>query len=297
MMQNQTPNHTQTLCVIKRLGILAGGGALPDQLAAAHESRGGEVFIVAFEGQTNPQTVLGREHIWTSLGAVGAVIKALKSHEIRDVVMIGKIRRPGLFEIKPDLRGASILIKMKMKINRGGALGDNKLLELLRDELQADGLRVHGVQRFMDDLLMPLGAVGQYAPSSKQQKSIKRAVQVAQRIGSLDVGQSVIVQDDIVIGVEAIEGTDELIKRCYGYYRKGGELGILVKTAKPQQSRDLDLPTLGADTLLLAAEHGIGGIAAEAGGALLVDRDNARMIADKNKIFLYGIDMKDYAGA
>ncbi len=267
---------------VKKLGIIAGGGVLPEKLAQCCEDRGIEVFIVAFSDQTRSAAVAGREHIWSSIGAAGKIIKTLKSHCIQDLVLIGNIKRPGLADLKPDLKTAEFFARVGLR-----ALGDNNILELLKSELAREGFQVHGIQNFMQDILTKPGAVGQFKPSKKQDETIRRGVDIARGIGQLDVGQSVIVQGGIVLGVEAAEGTDELIRRCKAYQRKG-DGPILVKMCKPHQDKYLDLPTIGPDTVLIAVENGLSGIIIEAGNSLLIEPEEVAKIANRHKIFVYG---------
>lgn len=273
---------------IKKIGIIAGSGSLPKKLAQSCKAKGITPFIVAFEGQTSVDTVKDNEHIWTSLGSAGKIMKALKAHDVSDLVLIGSIRRPSLSELRPDIKGAEILARIGLR-----SLGDNDLLELLKDELHKEGFTVHAVQGFVSDLLTPKGILGKIKPSSRYDDTIKRGLSISKEIGRLDVGQAVVVQQDLIIGVEGIEGTDELVRRCRGYLRNG-EGGILVKTAKPQQDKSLDLPTIGPDTVINAAENGIVGIVVEAGNSLLIDADLVVEIADQNKIFVIGVDIGDY---
>ena len=273
---------------IKKLGIIAGGGLLPVRLAECCEAHGIEVFVCAFEGQSDPAAVTGREHMWGSIGAAGKIIKTLKDHDVRDLVLIGHIRRPSLAELKPDFKTAEFFARIGFKVR-----GDNDILELLKDELNREGFTVHGVQNFMQDLLTPTGVMGKHKPAKAEQESIRRGAIVSQEIGRLDIGQSVIIQNGHVIGVEGAEGTDELIRRCKAYLRKGGG-AVLVKTCKPMQHKYLDLPTFGPDTIMVAAEYGLSGVAIEAGNSLLLEPEIVTEIADRHKIFVMGITVADY---
>lgn len=268
-----------------RLGVIAGGGNVPQLLLAACDSAGIEVFVVGFEGQTDPAIFEGRNFMMTRLGAAGQILSTLRSHDIKDLVLIGSIRRPSLGELKPDMRTAQFFARIGLR-----ALGDDSLLRILREELEREGFAIHGVQEFVKDLLAGSGEVGRYKPKKADWVDIERGIEVSQSLGVLDVGQSVIVQEEIVLGVEAAEGTDELIRRCAGYRRKGRG-GVLVKTCKPQQDHDFDLPAIGPDTIRLCAQTGLAGVVVQAGYSLLVDREEVRRIADKHKLFVTGIDM------
>lgn len=269
---------------IKSLGIIAGGGALPARLLSACDRRGMEVFIVGFEGQTDRALTHGRNYMFTRLGAAGQIINTLKSHGISDIVLIGSIRRPGLAELRPDLRTAQFFAKISLR-----ALGDDGLLKAIRHELEKEGFRIHGVQQFVADLVAYEGPVGARRPDRAAQADIERGREVLHAIGPADVGQSVVVQDGIILGVEAAEGTDELIRRCKSYKRRAHG-GVLVKAAKPGQDMDLDLPSIGPDTVRLCAECGLEGIAFEAGRTLLIDPQEVAEIADAKGLFVTGHD-------
>jgi DUF1009 family protein len=276
---------------IKSLGIIAGGGSLPQKLLHACDHIGIEVFLVGFEDQTDPEILEGREYMLTRLGAAGQIIKTLQSRNIKDLVLIGSIRRPSLMELKPDVRTAQFFTKIGLR-----ALGDDSFLQALRRELENDGFSVHGIQHFVDDLLAREGVLGKLKPKKADWVDINRGIEISQKLGYLDVGQSAIVQEGLVLGVEASEGTDELIRRCKALKRKGRG-GVLIKTCKPQQDKDLDLPTIGPETVRLCADAGLSGIAVHAGNSLLLDIDDSIRLADENKLFLIGLDLSEKINA
>lgn len=266
------------------LGIIAGGGDLPRRLLAACDAAGRDVFIIGFEGQTDPALMQGRSYMMTRLGAAGRVIETFRAHGVRDLVLIGSIRRPGLAELRPDLRAARFFARVGLR-----ALGDDGLLKALRAELEAEGFVIHGIQDFVDDLLMQEGPLGRLKPKKRDLADMERGLIVSRELGRLDVGQSVIVREGIVLGVEAAEGTDELIRRCGAYGTRSGRSGVLVKTCKPQQDRSLDLPTIGPRTVHLCAEAGLAGISVQAGHALLLDPQETAEVADRSGLFVIGV--------
>lgn len=268
---------------IEKLGIIAGGGRLPALVAESCEKKGIACFVIGFEGQTDEAFMKGRPHLRTSLGHVGKVIKTLKAENVRDLVLIGSIRRPGFLELKPDWKGMEILSRIGIK-----ALGDNDLLSLLRGELEAEGFRVHGAHRFVDDMLMPEAVLGQILAGEDVRADIALGFRVSQALGALDIGQAVVVQQGIVLALEAAEGTDALIERA-GALQKKGRGAILVKTCKPQQDMDLDLPAIGPETVRKAHESGLAGIALHAGHAFIIDRDEVAKMADRYRMFVIGI--------
>jgi len=267
-----------------KLGVLAGGGSLPRQIAEACLEQGREVVVVAFEGATDPETVSQVEHCWTRLGAVGRIISWLRENNAEELVLAGRMARPSWSTVRPDWRG----LKLLPKILSGGQ-GDDAVLTLAIGELEAEGFRVVGVRDVLPGALASPGAMGRLKPDAAALTDITRGAAVAGSLGAVDVGQAVIVQQGIVLGVEAAEGTDALIKRCAGLCRDG-QGGVLVKCAKPDQDPRADLPSIGPETVHAAVETGLRGIALTAGAALILERTETLAQADRNGLFVYGIE-------
>ncbi len=267
----------------RRLGVLAGSGPLPEQVVEVARGRGIEVFVLAFEGETDPAMVRHLPHHWVPLGAVGQAIDALRAAKVEDVVLIGPVRRPSLTSLRLDRRGMQLLAKLGLRRH-----GDDQLLRLIVAELEGEGFRVIGADSLIDDALAPEGPLTALLPDTEAMSDIARGIEVATRLGELDIGQAAIVQQGLVLGVEAIEGTDALMMRCAKLHR-AGRGGILVKLKKPGQERRADLPTIGPQTIRLAAETGLAGIAIEAGQCLIIERAEAVAAADRAGLFVIGV--------
>ena len=270
----------------RKLGIIAGGGSIPAQLVSYCQQKGQEFFVLAIEGNADksfftPQS--GVPHQWIRIGQAGTGFKRFADEKVQDVIMIGTIRRPSFFDLVPDLRTAAFFAKVGAK-----SLGDDGILRALVSEIESDGMRVKGVHEAMPDLLAKSGVMGKHKPDKQAVADIKRAIEVATELGKLDVGQAVIVQQGLVLGVEGIEGTDELIRRC-GDYRRKGDGGVLLKLRKPQQDMRIDLPTIGTRTVERAHETGLRGIVVHSGNSLIVDEDKVIKLADKYGIFVMGV--------
>ncbi|HRC27151.1 MAG TPA: LpxI family protein, partial [Alphaproteobacteria bacterium] len=137
------------------LGVIAGGGAIPARLLAVCARRGIKPVVVALEGQTDPALVTGLDHAWITLGKAGRGIAFLKEKGVRDLVMIGSVRRPALSELTPDWRTVKFFARIGLK-----ALGDDDLLRALREELEREGFVLRGVHEFAEDLLTRRGPYG-----------------------------------------------------------------------------------------------------------------------------------------
>lgn len=258
----------------QKLGIVAGGGALPARLLEHCQSQQVATYVVGFDGHTDPAIA----DMMTRLGAAGSIIKTFKDKGYRDLVIIGAVKRPKFSEMRPDLRTAAFLAKLGLR-----ALGDDGLLKAVRAELESEGFVIHGIQDVMDDLMMPLGVLGTAQPSDEQYEDIRIGLNESRDIGKKDIGQSVVVLHDEILGTEDEEGTNALIKRAAVHG------AILVKSSKPQQDRKLDMPTIGSHTVELCASLGYAGIAAEAGGVLLADRAEMIDAANCNGLFVVGV--------
>jgi UDP-2,3-diacylglucosamine hydrolase len=268
-----------------KLGLLAGGGQLPLRVIEAARASGRSIFVIALEGQTDPATVSDVPHAWLRLGAAGDVIEKLRQAGVEELLFAGRIRRPSLAELRPDWRAAKFFARIGAR-----ALGDDGLLRAIRSEFEAEGFRLVGVDDLLREALAPVGRLGSIDPDSGDLLDIRHGVEVARALGHMDVGQAVVVQQGVVLGVEAIEGTDALIERCASL-RRAGPGGVLVKIKKPQQDPRLDLPTIGTTTVEHASAAGLRGIAVEAGGSLIVDREHVAAAADACGLFLVGIEV------
>lgn len=266
-----------------KLGILAGGGDLPALMISACRASDREFFVLAFEGQAEPEIVEAVPHAWVRLGASGKALSLLREAGAEDLVMAGRITRPSLAGLRPDKRALRFLGTLGK-----AAFGDDSLLSAIIAGLEKEGFRVIGAETLIDGLLADEGIYGAHAPDELARSDIERGVEVARGIGALDVGQAVVVQDGIVLGAEAVEGTDALLARCR-LLRREGPGGVLVKMRKPQQERRVDLPTIGVETIVAAAAAGLRGVAIEAGGAMVIDRSKVVAAADGDGLFVIGV--------
>lgn len=268
-----------------KLAIIAGGGSAPRHLIAACQKLGRDFFVICLEGQADKDLAQDLPHVWLPLGA-GAKLKTVKEEQqLIEAVMIGRVRRPSLMELKPDWLALKVV--MKAGINM---MGDDAFLRGIGKGIEENiGMRVVGAQEIFADLLTPPGQLGK-VPHVDAMDDIARGIAVAQALGKLDIGQSVIVQQGIVLGVEAIEGTDNLIVRSAGLRREGPG-GVLVKIAKPQQDNRFDLPTVGPDTIAAMQKAGLRGVALEAGRSLLIEREKTIALADEAGLFVAGISV------
>ena len=273
----------------RKLGIIAGGGSLPKILIDYCKQNEIPYFVLAISGNAEKSYFDSSiNHAFIRIGQAGTGFQKFKDEHIQDVVMIGTIRRPTLADLVPDLRTTAFFAKIGFK-----SLGDDGILRALIKEIEVENWRVVGIHEIMPDILIKSGVLTKAKPDKQALADIKRGVEVGLKLGELDVGQSVVVQQGLVLGVEGIEGTDELIKRTAAYQRKG-DAAVLIKLRKPQQDMRIDLPTIGLRTVENAHKSGFKGLAVHAGNALIVDEKEVIKLADKYKMFLIGINPAEY---
>ncbi len=274
------------------LGILAGGGRLPGRVAAAAAAAGRAVFIVGLDGFADSAVLAPWPHAMVRVGAVGRILAVLRTNRCRDVVLIGTVRRPSIFDLRPDAEGVRLLARA----GRAAFAGDDGLLAAVMKVLGEEGFHVIGAHEILHEALAPAGVLGAVVPDAQAMADIDRGVVVARALGAVDVGQGCVVQQGLVLAVEAIEGTDAMLARCAGLARPGPG-GVLVKLVKPEQDHRADLPTIGPETVRAAAEAGLRGIVFVAGATLLADRAAAIDAADRAGLFLLGLDPTTYTMA
>ena len=269
----------------RRLGIVAGGGALPGKVAAAARAAGREVFIVGLEGFADPAILAPWPHEIRRLGAAARIIAALREHGCQDVTMIGSVRRPSLLEMRPDAEGARLLAR----IGRAAFAGDDGLLAAVIRVLTEEGFRVIGAHDVLSEAVGPAGVLTVARPDAQAMTDIERGVAVTRLLGAADVGQGCVVQQGLVLAVEAIEGTDAMLARS-GLLRREGVGGVLVKLVKPGQDKRADLPTIGPETVRNAIAAGLRGVAFEAGATILAEREACLAAANAAGFFLVGLE-------
>lgn len=287
MLASMMPEFAPETSTLPTLGILAGGGELPVRLVEACKHQGRSYFILGFEGAVDAELLEGEPHARVRIGAIGESLHHLHEAGVKELVLAGRLKRPSLATLRPDGTGAKLLARL----GKSFFSGDNSLLSAVVDYLEEEGFTVVGADDVLKNLLAPPGLIGRIAPSKDAQKDIETGVRIAHAVGELDIGQAVIVQQGYVIGVEAAEGTDELIARCGKLKRNVPHGGVLVKVKKPTQERRVDLPTIGVKTVENIANAGFAGIAIEAGGALILDRQGVALKADALGVFVLGFSL------
>lgn len=298
-MQNNSFDISKT-----KLGILAGGGTFPQSLIHHCITTHRPFFVIAFEGHTDPSLFESRfsiptlPHKWCSIGKLGTVIETLKQENCQELVLIGSIKRPSFRDLKTDGYTAKLILKFGFS-----GKGDDGLLTFLVKELEQENFTVKGIHDILprEALFLGKGLCTTSFPSAQDLEDITRGVIIAHTLGKVDVGQSVIVDHGLVLGVEAIEGTDALIQRAAEIRKlhlapstSSLKHGVLIKLSKPGQETRTDLPTIGPNTISLLDSLEFKGIAFEAHKTLFVEQSKCIEMANKRGLFLLGISVDSH---
>ena len=275
---------------MNKLGLIAGGGALPVEIAQHCERSGRPLFVIRLKGfaGTGLAPYAGAE---VGLAELGKCLKALKRAGCRSICLAGNVARPDFTSLVPDLRGLMLLPKVVSAARKG----DDALLRLLVGEFEKEGFEVEGAHEVMDDLSLPEGPLGAHRPGDDDLADAARALEVARAVGRLDVGQAAVVAHGLVLAVEAQEGTDAMLARVaelpsHLRGRPGQGFGVLAKAPKPIQETRVDLPTIGLATVQGVARAGLAGIVGEAGRLLVLDREAVIALADELGVFILGVE-------
>jgi DUF1009 family protein len=267
---------------MKTVGLIAGYGELPGLVARSARAKGYRLVLAALQSLA-PEAIEKHADIseWFNVGKVGGVIKFLKKNDVEGVIFAGKVPKTVLYlgGVRPDLRTMSMLFKLRDR-------NDESIIQLINDEFEKEGFNILYMKDFIPELFTPVGKLAGKGPSKKQLKDIGFGFRVAKEIGRLDIGQTVVVKDGAVMAVEAIEGTDDAIRRG-GKLAGGG--AVVVKVSRPGQDMRYDVPVVGIGTVEAMARTNAEVLALEAGKSILLERDKFVRKAEEAGISVMGV--------
>ena len=267
------------------LGLIAGNGRFPFLVLDAARAQGHEVTVVAVKDEAFPELAeaAAREprsaiH-WVSLGQLGTCIRLLKEAGVVRAVMAGQVKHVKIFSgIVPDLTLLSVLTRLK-------ARNTDALISAVADVLRDHGIELMDSTALLEPLMAREGVLTRRAPTEQERTDLAFGYQMADAIAALDVGQSVAVRDRAVVAVEAMEGTDQMIRRAGQLAGAGTRV---VKVAKPNQDMRFDVPVIGVATIAVMREAGATVLSVDAGRTLLVDGHAIVEAADEAGIAIVG---------
>ena len=271
------------------LGILAGGSGVPLEIADAVTRCGRAVHIVGLEGEADAG-IARFSHTWVNWGGVGAILAAFKASGCREIVIVGRVRRPNLTSLRPDL-GFWTSLPLLLGVLRGG---DDAILRTVVGFFERHGLTVVGAHEAAPELVARAGQLGARAPSRDCLAGIATATAALAALGPFDAAQAAVARGTTLLAVEGADGTDAMLQRLSALARQRRSAvrpdgAVLVKLPKPQQERRIDLPAIGPDTVRRALEAGLAGIAVRADATLIAERVEAIRLADASGLFVQGL--------
>jgi DUF1009 family protein len=264
-----------------RIGLIAGNGRFPIIFADNARKMGLKVSAVAHEGETEPEL---EQHVdwihWIKIGQLNKLIKAFKGDGVRQVVMLGGIKKTHVYStVRPDFRALALATRVAL-------WKDDDILREIAAELEREGISICESTFGLEGILVEEGPLTSRQPTKKEWNDIRYGWEIAKETGRLDIGQCVVIKDRVVVAVEAVEGTDGAIKR-------GGELAkegaVVVKRSKPQQDLRFDLPAVGPRTIEVMASAKAAVLAVEAGRTVMLDREQLVRLAEQAGIAVIGI--------
>ncbi len=280
-----------------KVGIVAGGGSLPVEVANGLAAQGFAPFIIIAEGEVDREADFAAyDQAKLALEDIGLLVPLLRRHGISHLVLAGEIRRrPQLSKVRPTLGLLAIIPSLVVALARG----DDGLLKVLTRGLEKRGITVVGAHEVVPELAASEGTLTKAAPRQTDWRDIDAGRAAAKAIGALDIGQAAVAIAGRVIALEGVEGTKGLLERTRelrGHGRLAGkERGVLVKCAKPGQELRADLPSIGPETVEAAHAAGLAGIAVEAGHALVLEGPATLARANVLGLFIVGLPVEEPA--
>lgn len=265
-----------------KLGLIAGNGDLPKAVAEEARAKGYEIIAIGLEPLAEISLASAVDEIrWINVGKLGQVISFLKKSGAKKAVMAGKVPKTLLYKSKitPDLRAVKLLFSLKDK-------SDDTILLAVAKELKKEGITLLNSTDFTTSLLAPEGVLTKEVPTENEWKDIAFGWRIAKEIGRLDIGQTVIIRNHAVMAIEAIEGTDEAVKRGG---RLAGSGAVVIKVSKPQQDMRFDVPVVGLDTLNSMLEVKARVLAVESGKSIIIGMEKLIKEAERAGITIVGV--------
>ena len=272
------------------LAIVAGGGSIPIAVAEAVMRRGRRVVLFPVRGWADPAAVERFPHYWVAVGQGGRLARYAHAEGCRDMVLVGTALRPALTSLRLDWT----TLRLLPEIWRAFRGGDDHLLSGVARIFHDLGFRIVGAHEVAPEILMPRGNIGTFGPEQRDLADIARGLALLRALGPFDVGQAVVVADNQVLAIEAVDGTDNMLERIAelrerGRVATGKGVGVLIKAPKPTQDRRLDMPAIGPKTVEAAARAGLAGIAVVAESTIVAEPAELARAADAAKLFVCGV--------
>ena len=268
------------------VGILAGGGSLPREIADVLHAEGQNPVIVGLEGEVRPRDFAGHDFTLVNWGRIGQLLRTFKQKGVTDLVIVGSVTRPDLRAIRTDVGFWWNLPRIFRIVAAGG---DDSVLRRVVGFFESHGFVVRGPADVAPALLIGEGAYGKVAMSAASKRDFEIGREIVARLAPFDVGQAVVVANGAVLAIEGAEGTDAMLKRIVER-QDSARGGVLVKWPKPGQELRVDMPAIGPNTVAGVVAAGLRGIAVQAGATLAAQRGDTSDAADAAQVFIAGLE-------
>ena len=265
---------------MNNIGIIAGGGKLPIIIGKNLIKKNFNVSFFVIEEFFNSNYYKDLNVTIINLSSAKNIINKLKDININNIIMAGNINRPSLTDLSFDFH--TFKLAQTLLLNK---TGDNSLLVSIKKFFNDNGFDYFDWKKHCPELFANKDILTQIKPSRMAQENLQKALSIFKFFGEIDVGQSMIIQNKIVLGLEAVEGTDNLITRCKDY-KKSGDKGVMVKFSKYNQSNILDIPTIGENTIRLLKDCNYEGLYLEKNRCLIIDKEKTIELANQYKLFI-----------
>ena len=259
-----------------KLGLIAGNGQFPFLVVEGARKAGAHVAVAAIREETDPEIERVADNVtWVGVGQLGKMLRFFKSEGVEKAIMAGQVRHVQIFSSSiPDLRMVKMLLRLPRK-------NTDALIGAVANELANEGIELIDSTYFLKDHLPEVGSLTKRAPDAREQGDIEYGLEVAHEIARLDLGQTIVVRDRACVAIEAMEGTDAVIRRAGELAR--GRLTV-VKIAKPDQDMRFDVPVVGLSTIQTMIEAGATCLCLTAGKTLMFERNDLVRLANQNRI-------------
>ena len=272
---------------MNKIGIISGGGPLPLLIGKNLINKKHKVCFLFIKNFTNPKIYENFENVQIELTSFSKILDALKKKKIEKIILIGKIKRPSIKDIKFDFKTFSLIKDFFLE-----SKGDDQLLKHISNLFKKEGFSLFDWKSTCSELFANEDHLTLKKPSTEAIENKNKGLDVFKIIGRADIGQSIIIQNQIILGIECIEGTDELISRTNNY-KKEGDRGILLKLSKYHQHTELDLPTIGLMTIKKLKDLNYEGLFIEKNNCIIIDKEQVINFCNQNNLFLSTVEKID----
>ena len=264
-----------------KLGLIAGNGQFPFLIVEGARKAGAQVAVAAIREETDPEIERVADNVtWVGVGQLGKMLRFFKSEGVEKAIMAGQVKHVQIFSSSiPDLRMVKMLLKLPRK-------NTDALIGAVANELASEGIELIDSTHFLKDQLPSVGTLTKRKPDDRERADIEYGLEIAHEIARLDLGQTIVVRDRACVAIEAMEGTDAVIRRAGEL--AGGRLKV-VKIAKPNQDMRFDVPVVGLSTIQTMINAGATCLCLTAEKTLMFEREEMIQLAHKNKIAITAV--------